>query len=443
MGDPAAHSPDSFRWQALFQQSAEPLFLLNRRRRVLFVNRAWERLTGVSAADARALVCRRRRSPADAEEALASALSPPAIVLHGEGRSACLRRLWLAGGARHWWDVEFWPLQGADSVRAVLGKIRPVETTPTAPVVPLPEKLIALRRQVAQRYRLDGLTSDLPAMTRLSGQVTLAAQSRASVLLVGEPGTGKHWLGRLIHHQGQQRELGFAALDCAGLPAAAVAGVLFEPGGLARRAGIGSIYLHAVDALPREVQAQVGGWLTEPTPRPRVLASLAADPGGLVSAGRLLEELACAVGTLTITLPPLRERRADLRTLVPALLAPAAARRSLTAEAWDVLHAYAWPGNLSELKTVLHAALAAAGGERIDASHLPAYLRGAVERADLPVRPAPRALPLPQLLEQVERRLIELALKSTAGNKSRAARLLAVSRPLLLRRIETLGIHQP
>ena len=440
MADPAALPPGSFRWQALFQQSADPLFLLNRRRRILFVNHAWERLTRVSTADARALVCRRRRAPADDEEALGSALSPPQAALHPGAQASCVRRLWLASGARHWWDVEFWPLAGSEGVRAILGKIRPVETTPAATVVPLPEKLIALRRQVAQRYRLDGLTSELPTMTRVNGQAALAMQSRATVLIVGEPGVGKQWLARLIHHQGQQRELGFVALDCAGLPAPAVASVLFDPDGLARRAGVGTVYLRAVDALARDVQAQVNGWLNDPRPRPRVIASLATEPAALASAGRLLEELACALGTLTIALPPLRERSADLRTLAPALVEH---RRGLAPEAWDLLRAYSWPENLSELKSVLQAAHAAAGDERIEAGHLPAYLRGAVARADLPPRPPTRPLPLAQLLEQVERRLIELALKSTAGNKSQAARLLAVSRPLLLRRIQALGIAAP
>src|SRR5690348_2891472 len=96
----------NFRWQAFFQRCAEPLFVLDRLRRLLFVNRAWEVLTGISAEQAHVLVCRRSRPVAvddPAEEILAHALTPPPEVLHGAGGH--VRRL-LPGraAAQRWWD---------------------------------------------------------------------------------------------------------------------------------------------------------------------------------------------------------------------------------------------------------------------------------------------------------------------------------------------------
>src|SRR5437763_10081857 len=103
-----------------------------------------------------------------------------------------------------------------------------------------------------------------------------------------------------------------------------------------------------------------------------------------------------------------------------------------------MLRAYDWPGNLAELYAVLVGASAHAGSERIDVADLPLYLRLGAKQ------PTPeRTLPLKELLEGAERRLIELALRRTGGNNSRAAELLAIWRPLLLRRMSALGIPDP
>src|SRR5438309_10263190 len=101
-------SATDFRWQALFQRAGEPVFLLNRRRRILFVNRAWEELTGLSAAEARGLQCLRRPSlPQDPWDVVIRAVCcPPLEVL--QGKPARTRRLVLrADAAPRWWDVEF------------------------------------------------------------------------------------------------------------------------------------------------------------------------------------------------------------------------------------------------------------------------------------------------------------------------------------------------
>src|SRR6516162_161037 len=98
-----------FRWQAFFQRTNEPLFLLNRQRRILFVNRAWEELTSIPAAQARGLACTRRQSSeAGPWPALARALSPPREVL--QGQSAVVRRIISEPAGRRIWDIDFFPL---------------------------------------------------------------------------------------------------------------------------------------------------------------------------------------------------------------------------------------------------------------------------------------------------------------------------------------------
>ncbi len=444
----------AFRWQAFFQRCAEPLFVLDRRRRLLFVNGAWEALTGVSAAQAHVLVCRRSRPAAiddPPEEILAHALTPPPEVLHGA--SGRVRRLLPGRSASRWWDVEFLPLrqEGEQGGYLILGRIRPAPAVEPADTTPLSEKLVNLRQRRVERYGLEAWSSTLPAMRRLVEQVYLAAGVTAPVLLVGEPGTGKQTLARTIHYLSPRRDDACAVLDCEHLPAAAVAALLFGERAVGRE-GLAAVYLREPAFLPRDVQlrlseriARSSGLGSEGATGPRVLAGCATPPEQAVRAGRMLDELACALSTLVVTVPPLRERRADLPGLVERLLERAGAGRevrvtSLSADAWAVLRGYAWPGNVRELYAVLRDACGRATSEQLRAADLPAELRRAVEREQTPPRPAERPLPLEQLLEEAERRLILLALRRTHGHKARAARLLSIPRPRLWRRMLKLGI---
>ncbi len=434
----------SSRWPALFTHAAEPLFLLNDRQRLLFVNPAWTAFTGLEPERVQRLVCRcYRHAEPGSPKALIAPLSPPPEVLRGQG-SRVRRLLSSANGMRRWCDVEFFPFRDGKQRLRILGKIIPRESEP-ATQGPLPENLAVLRADAAQRYQLESLDSTIPALQRVAAQAQLAGQTRATVLIVGEAGTGKQWLARAIHAQGSGERV-FAALDCARLPGAVLTEVLFG-GGLGARSAGGTIYLKEPAALPRDVQAQLCTWLAGDAQRPRLIAGTTADLAAAVEAGRLLEELHCALATMVITLPPLRERKADLPLLVERLLPRTAAEdgrpiTGLTPDAWEFLRDYRWPGNLRELFAVLRSASARAKGEQIDTSDLPASLRRAVVLEQTPGRSPERPLPLKDLLAAVERRLLLLALRTTRGNKSQAAELLSIWRPLLIRRMAALGIRE-
>jgi PAS domain S-box-containing protein len=444
---PAPQPAPEFRWQAFFQRSRDPLFLLSRTRRLLFVNRAWEQLTGVPASDARGRACT-RQAPADPalSDVVTRALWPPPEVLRG--LSARVRRcVPRAQGGRHCWDVDFLPFRDEKGTRGILGRITPVAGGEEAGTAPLPEQVVALRAALARRHGLDSLVGNSPAQRRLLEQVQLAAASRAAVLLLGEPGTGKHWLARVIHGASAARERAFAALDCRRLPAAALADTLFGEDGLLRRPGVGTLYLREPAALPRDLQMRLNDFLTEAPPEtPRVLAGSAAHLDEEVRAGRLLDELRCALSTLVLQLPSLRQRLADLPGLVDRLLEQSAvegeSRPRLTPAAWECLRAHPWPGNLRELRGALVSARLHAGGDAIDVADLPGYLRVTVQLGQTAGPPAERPLPLAQLLEQAERRLIQLALQRTQGNRSRAAELLGLWRAKLLRRMAALGLTE-
>src|SRR5262249_44562388 len=114
----------------------------------------------------------------------------------------------------------------------------------------------------------------------------------------------------------------------------------------------------------------------------------------------------------------------------------------LSPEAWDTVRAYPWPANLDELDAVLQSASLRASGRRIEAAHLPAPVRLAVRMDRTPDGEPDRVVPLYQVLEEAERRLIRWALRKAQGNKSKAADLLAMWRPRLLRRMKMLGISE-
>src|SRR5262249_34947847 len=134
-------SPDRFRWQALFQRSEDPLFVLNRRLRLLFVNRALEVASGLSAAEAFNLSCTGAPAPAGKPlpEARAHALCPPPEVLTGQAARA--RRL-LPG--RRGWEVEFTPIRAGGKLLAVLGRVVVLPAEATADPAPLPESVANL-----------------------------------------------------------------------------------------------------------------------------------------------------------------------------------------------------------------------------------------------------------------------------------------------------------
>jgi PAS domain S-box-containing protein len=448
-------SDQAFRWRAFFQRSTEPLFLLNRQCYLLFVNRAWERLTGLGAAQSKRMSCRSTAPPktnAEWEKVIAHILTPPAEVRHGvAGRE---RRLVPGrdGSPARWWDIDFLPFCDQNGFRGLLGRIVPVATPASKPASPLPEAVVNLRQRRREQLNELFLSRRLPALRRVAEQADLAAGVRAPVLLVGGPGTGKQTLARAIHLRGPDRERSFAALDCRRLPAFAVGSLLLGDRGSLARATLATVYLKEPSCLPRELQVRLCEWLTglgtgtgpQSEAEPRLLAGCSLDPEEEVRQGRLLPDLYHALGTLRIDLPPLRERRDDLPHLVDRLLRRLNAAgekqiQSLSADAWEVVLAYGWPGNLRELYAVLHSAREHASAEVIDAADLPAPVRRAVLPDQTAAPPAP-VIPLKSLLERVERRLIELALKRTHGNQTQAADLLAVWRPYLLRRIAQLRI---
>ncbi|MFL5327919.1 MAG: sigma 54-interacting transcriptional regulator [Gemmataceae bacterium] len=430
---------DEPRWPALFRRSREPIFVLNHRRQLVFANPAWEALTGVSAADARGLVCTRRATGHPLAD-LGRTLVPPRDAI--EGRSAQARRPFpgTATGPP-WWDIDFLPLNGESGVTAIVGCVRKATAAPTAPRATMPAAWAEWRGHAQRAYTFSAWESSHPEIRRAIEQARLAATSGCRAIIVGATGAGKETLARTIHSQSNRRELPCIALDCSQLPAAAIRGVLFGPFGLKHPDWSGLIYLNEPARLPLGLQAELAAAIAD---RPQVLAGCTEDPQGALTAGTLQAELFAALSVLVIQLPSLAARKDDLPKFADLMLQRAAEMlgkpiRTLSPDAMQQLQSHPWTENFDELARTMFGVMAKDASGSIEVGELPLSLRQGAMAANKAVT----MTPLDKTLEEVERRAIAKALKRAKGNKSKAADLLGVWRPRLLRRMEALGMSEP
>lgn len=436
---------DAFRWQQVFQDARGPVFFLDRKRRLVFANSAWERLTGLSFADARGMTCTQRKSDSDLS-GLGRTLSPTPEAL--AGRASHVRRpMPFASNGPPWWDIDFLPLTDDDGFAGLLGRITVIAARYDTMPRRLTEVQAALRERSVQRWRLDALEGRFPSLAPVLSQARLAAKTHSPVAILGERGVGKRWLARAIHYSGDRRDRPFIELDVAALPQPAVAGVLFGPLGVYRTDGAGAIALHEPQRLTLDAQDELAQRLADGTGTgPHILATFERtdDLDKLVADGLMLPALHAALAVIVIRLPPVRDRRGELNAMVEVLLGRAGAkRRDVSPEAWACLQAYSWPGNLVELQSALRTAIERVPDGVIGPDELPLVVRQAQAAAITPP-PAEEKMPaLDTVLEQVERRMIRLALEKANGNQTRAAELLSIWRPRLIRRVKALGLDKP
>lgn len=446
--------------------SQTPLFVLDAERRIRVFNAGCQELTGWKAPDVVGEVCVFSTSPRDSgPAALAASLAPPPEVFQGQHLTLPVQVV-CAAGATLARLARFTPLLSeTGSVTGVLGCLVEAAQAPSpeplSPVHRLHAELSALRSTLRQRFARQAVVAVSQAMRRVLVQVELAAQAGTSALLVGEPGTGREHLARVIHATGPGKSQWFVPLDCRRLPAEELATLLArllpEPATArehkpapAPGPGPGTLFLSEFEALPRDLQQRLveplqHGVSQGPGSTLRVLAASTQRREDLERADRVRGDLLAAISPLVIELPPLRQRPEDLPLLAQAFLEELNLRQAPQRSGFDPqalarMATWAWPGNLDELFQVVQAAHGAASGPVVQEGDLPAVLRAAADRPHPPPRPQPD-LNLDRILGEAERRLLELALRRTRNNKSRAAALLGIHRPRLLRRMEQLGVR--
>lgn len=294
------------------------------------------------------------------------------------------------------------------------------------------------------------------SMLRLLGEVERVAAGRAPALLLGETGTGKELIARAIHSSSARGRGPFVVVNCAALPAELVEAELFGVArgaatgvaprdGALRRADGGTFLLDEVGELPMALQAKFlrvleSGEVTPLGGSPasvdvRFVAATNRDLRAEAESGRFRTDLYFRLAGFTLHLPPLRERREDLPTLLGALVERCAREAGrepagLSLRLLERVSAYSWPGNLRELAhEVRRWVTFAPEGEIFDSSVLSDEIRSAAESAVASQPEEDRdSLLLEERMASTERELVVRALAVAGGNQSRAARLLGISR---------------
>lgn len=425
---PDASDPPRGTWAALFHQTTDAVFLLNPRRRLRYVNPAFEALTKAKADQVVHEYCHPRKVQKDlpaGRRMLLQTLAPPKSTMAGEVTTV-RRPVPPAKLGPPWWDIAFVPLREGEKIVGVLGHITPVgQPMSHAGGKGLSEALAALRQQAAARNPLSNFAFD----PRLQAQAELAARTFAPVWLVGGPGTGKESLARAIHHHGVTKEKSFLAVDCRGLQPYLVRGLLFGHNGMAETGRLGTIYLKSPEAMPPDLQAELIEWSELLADECRIVVGVGDEKG-------LTPEFRAALGIIEIRLPTLASQPERIRDLL--------AGQFEHPECVSLFLAHPWPGNLREFGSVLASALRKAAGARVEPSHLPHAFRRAAGDAKATatlVKPGP-APTLDAVLESVERRMIALALRKSKGDQTAAAALLDIHRSRLLRRMQALGLGE-
>jgi DNA-binding NtrC family response regulator len=298
-----------------------------------------------------------------------------------------------------------------------------------------------------------------PASQRVLELAQKVAETSTTLLITGESGTGKDQLARLIHELSPRRDAPYLKIDCGSLPQELVESELFGhergafTGAVDRKLGRlelayrGTIVLDEVAALAPGIQSKLLRVLEEraferlggtETLRidARLVALTNADLAKAVLVGRFREDLFFRLNVVTLHVPPLRERRADILPLAEHLLArlaPVHGRpdAAFGAEARALLEAYAWPGNARELKNAIERALIFSKSPTLGPEDFPGILRaGASGSVATPLRS----------LEEMERDVIQATLEATRYRISKAAEILGISRKTLLDKRKKYGL---
>jgi two-component system nitrogen regulation response regulator NtrX len=291
-------------------------------------------------------------------------------------------------------------------------------------------RLEARNRQLLQQLaRETEIVGGSAAAERLRSEVEVAAASTASVLIRGEPGSGRESVARRIHAGGRQADGPFVAVPCGALDGAAAAEALFGRGGAAGRielAAGGSLFLEAPDRLDPALQGQLASALELPGESGdpvRVLASVDSAAGDLVPALRQQLEVLC------IEVPALRRRREDIPLLAERFMTNLAREygkppKRLSAECLLALKAHDWPGNLRGLRNVVERLLLFAPGDEVRREDLPDDLGG----AGFPLVDLYREFAsLEEGTRTFERYHAARALEREGGNRASAARRLGLT----------------
>lgn len=334
-------------------------------------------------------------------------------------------------------------------------------------------RVVERREKVRENFHFDALIrSPGSALNEVCRRAAQVATFDIPVLILGETGTGKELLSRAIHYSSLRGERPFFAVNCGAIPDELLESELFghKKGsftgahtnriGLLDQADGGTVLLDEIGDVSPAFQVKLLRFLQEGEIRPvgsndvkrvnvRVLAATHADLSAAVKAGRFREDLYYRLAALTLTMPPLRERRGDLRALAQHLLDRLSTThgkrvKGFTEEALGCIETYDWPGNVRELQNEVTRMLVLAGTDQLGADLLSPHVVHGAAAASAKVMPLEAAIrnagPLKDRIERMEALILMETLVRCRWNKSRAAEELGLSRVGLRAKLERYGI---
>jgi DNA-binding NtrC family response regulator len=322
-----------------------------------------------------------------------------------------------------------------------------------------------MRRQLSTRAEYFNIIGSAKPMQTIYETIESVAKSDANVLIVGESGTGKELIANAIHYNSLRARKPFIKVNCAALPKELIESELFghtkgaftgahaDKEGLVQHAAGGSLMLDEIAEMPVELQPKLLRVLQERSYRKigsektyavdfRLISSTNRPPADAIRDGLLRDDLFYRISTITIHVPPLRDRSEDIQLLTEHFLHMYAQKYDrqiggVSQAAYQRLFSHAWPGNVRELQNVIERAVLLAKGNRVEPVDLP------FDNGSLPEGSTAGTgwdVPPNMTLEDIERLVIEKTLQRTGGNKQAAANLLGIYRPRLYSKIRKYNI---
>ena len=320
------------------------------------------------------------------------------------------------------------------------------------------EENISLHQKLEERYRFENIIAKSPKMQQVIEVIKIVARSNATVLIMGDSGTGKELVARAIHAQSHRRGKPFIAISCAALPESLLESELFGhekgsfTGAYAQKKGKfeianrGTLFLDEIGEMSTNIQVHLLRVLEEKEftrvggnemikVDVRVVSATNKDIRKAVASGQFREDVYYRLNVVTIELPPLRERKEDIPLLAEHFLKKFALENQkkitgFSPDATDFLLKYEWPGNVRELENAIERAVILAQNSNIEVTDLP--------HQNLPL--ARSASPAKRLKEAEKNHILNI-LTEAEGNYSEAARILGISRMTLYNKAREYGIN--
>ena len=320
-----------------------------------------------------------------------------------------------------------------------------------------------LKEDLRKAGEMPSIIGNSDAIVSVKKTIRQIAPSDTNVLILGESGTGKELVAKMIHHLSPRSAKRFVAFNCGsfteelmlselfGHEKGAFTGATHEKTGLVQAAEGGTIFLDEVGDMPLTMQVKllrviqekeflrVGG--TEPVPADvRFIAATHRDLTKDMQEELFRQDLYYRLNVITIQLPPLVERAADISLLARHFLAKKTASmdkniQEIDREAMEALSKYSWPGNVRELENIIERAVALANGPAILAGDLPEYIK------NLSIETYRRFDSATPTLEELEKNYIKWVLEKCRGNRSKAAKIMEIDRVSLWRKLKRYGME--